>query len=69
MSLFFKIESLCTKCGKFIEMIADGPYFNSRGEFTFRDNKLSNGFPLSLMDKAICDECKKKKEEEEEEEG
>jgi hypothetical protein len=60
MSLFFRIESLCTECGKFIREVAQGPYFNHNCQFVMSNNRLSDDTPLSDYDFEICDECKQK---------
>ena len=65
MSLFFRLEALCNECGKFIEMVAEGPYFNFTGQFVLKNDRLSNDTPLSQWDNVLCVECKQKKMEEE----
>jgi len=58
MTLFFRIESLCSQCGKLIREIANGPYFSFTGEFRLANNMLADGTPLSRYEPELCDECK-----------
>ena len=59
MTLFFRIESLCSNCGKCIREIASGPYFSFTGEYRLANNMLADGTPLSRYEPELCDECEK----------